>query len=88
MGLQVVFEGFWDLQSRTRIEQAVRARLQSGGGQDWRASVEELFACYAVRLETQLMERRKIFFERLPDLPDAIARWLDSVPQSEAMEGF
>jgi hypothetical protein len=83
MSLQVSFNGFWDEQTKARLEQAIRASVgEPPSGEEWSIAVDRSFShLYCdVQVKTQRQSRKRLFFEEPPLLPQAISDWLRSYP--------
>jgi hypothetical protein len=74
--LQVDFEGISDSETRDRIEKAVRGVGDVPEGERWSVRVSSLGSGCQVLVKTPNQTRKKLFFLRARELPEAIPTWL------------
>lgn len=81
MSLHIEFDGIRQLETRTRIENAVGECVgEPPESQERVVSVTSFRDFCTVVVKTQQQKRRKTFFLAALDLPDAVQEWLNQYP--------
>jgi len=83
MDLRVHFDGYWDPETRKRVEDAVRSCIgEPPADETWAISIVAGFSLqyFEVQLRTPDQTRSHLFFNGVEKLPKAITDWINIYP--------
>lgn len=81
MSLHVDFDGLWDVQTKARIDRALRSCIgDPPQDEEWSALVTSYGSYCIVLVKTLQQTRRKLFLLRALELSEAIPGWLKQYP--------